>query len=612
MKKFVILCFILLIGAAAYLIIPALSKSKKKAAEDKPSGSFLLPKVLILTTGGYEGNGELSEGVVVAIQSFNKRGAFVRLDNRDVLLKPDVLSQYSIMLIPTSIGYHDGDKKYSLTFLSDLEMENISTWVRNGGTLIAEENTGRNNTDGSDRANLNDELNSNNWKLSDVFGINMMEIDLNGFSIEEKDINIWNGRIREPLTENEWALIPSKTTSDKLKVLAEWVNAERRIPAIIQNEYGKGKAYLLTSTYLLHPSNDGGFSGIEQIDNFYKYILKGFPGSKTDRYSVNPWPEGKSSAFCISFGCSGEKESYELLTSFLKKENLAATFFADSALSEDEENILKENKLLSIQSGLYSQMDLSTAGYSDITREFILEEQHLSRVFQGVRFPFNSTNFYGLVYANDNGYIFDSSIGVDHLTSYSGSVFPYNIPVALNAYYKALNLIEMCPVKNDDTYYFRKADIKDEYTEDIQREDAGLFEKYLLDFYNYVIERNHGLMIYSGKPSHTGFSEITLQPLKKLIDTLRSKNCWMSSLENVAAFRNKLKDLSIEASESGDDVRLKITLPDSISVKTFSLKFEVKPENISASEKFDLNEASGNYYLVTDIKNGDEIRFTLK
>ena len=605
MRKFIILAAVLLLGALAYAIIPELKRPEKKNTEKQESE--ILPKVLYLTTGLSEGNGEVSEGVVLAIQSFSKKGAFVWLDTREVLLQPEILSDYSVMILPTSMGYHDGDRKYSLTFLSDYEMENIVNWVKNGGTLITEENIGRNFPDGSDRADKNGELNPQTWKLSEMFGIKMKEQDLNGFSIEEKDANIWNGRIKQPNTEDEWVLIPTEVLSDKVKILAEWVSGNDKYPAILSNDFGKGKAILFTSTYILHPSNDGGVSGVEQIESFYNNVLNNFSAESKIKPELNPWPDGRTSAFCISFNTEGETVNYNSILNLLKTENLPATFFIDSSLSEEQLKILESVKNVRLQSQLYSKKDYSESGYSDITKEIIMNEQKFGKKFTGIRFPFYSTNYWGLLFANENGYIYDSSIGVDHLTSYTGSVIPYNIPVSHDSYYKTLNMLEICPVKNDDIIYFQKSEKREEYTDDIQRNDAQLFEKYLQDFYEYAVVKNNGLMVYEGSPQYTGFSEITMQPLKKLIDNLKTKNCWMTTLEEVAAFRNKFKSLSVNISESGNEIKLKINLPEQINIQGLSFKLRSRPNNISANNKYELKEISGIYYLITDVKNGDEI-----
>ena len=146
MKKILILIIsVSAVSILGYIFVPGLLKSGNKQPVLTSSGDVkVIPKVLFITSGVDEGRGKISEGVIVALQTFGRHGNFVRLDNRDVLMQPKVLSEYSIMIMPTSMGYNDGDRKYSLSYLSDYEMENISNWVKEGGTLIAEENIGRN------------------------------------------------------------------------------------------------------------------------------------------------------------------------------------------------------------------------------------------------------------------------------------------------------------------------------------------------------------------------------------------------------------------------------------------------------------------------------------
>lgn len=605
MKKYIIIISVFVFAVAAFFFIPKLSKSKKLVFR---SENFrMMPKVLFLTTGGASGNGELASGVDIALQSFNRRGAFVWLNTREILLQPDLLSNYSIMLIPTSIGYHDGDKKYSLTYLSDQEMQNIKDWVNAGGTLIAEENIGRNKIEEIDRVGEAKELNPDNWKLSDLFGIKMIERDLAGFSIEEKDVKIWNGRIKQPATENEWALVPGEIISDKVKVYGEWTNGEEKIPAIIRNDFGEGKAYLLTSTYLLHPSNDGGVSSIDQIERFYDFVLSGNLDQKKFYHEINPWPNGFTGAFCVTFNPGGDSLNYLTLLRFLEHEKIPATFFVDSSVSADRLQLLSESKHLSLESDLYSTEDFSSAGFSAITHQILLNEEVFKRKFRGLRFPFNNTNFWGLLFADERDYIYDSSIGVDHLTSYSGSVFPYNVPVAKNEYYKTLNILELCPVKNSDNFYYQKAESQQEYADEQQRSDAQLFEKYMLDFFNFVMQKNNGLMIYSGSPKYSAFSEITLQPLKKITDTAKAKNCWVTELKQVTDFRNLLKVLSVHSSEDDHGVMLKINLPDHVSVKGLTFKFKDKPSRVKSSGSNSIKEYLGSFYVVADVENGDVI-----
>lgn len=613
MKKIIVISSLILLGIILYTLIPALTKSDKTKLTGTDSPFF--PKVLFITSGGPEGNGEISEGISIAIQCFNKNGNFVWLNTREILMQPQLMSNYNIMIIPTSIGYHDADRKYSLTYLSDKEMQNISDWVKNGGTLIAEENIGRNTMEGEDRVNISGELNPQTWKLSETFGVKMRERDLNGFSIEETDVKIWNGKVKEQLSENEWALIPTEIISDKLKVLAEWTNGAEKIPSVIENNFGKGKAFLLTSTYLLHPSNDGGLSGIEQIENFYNYALWKFGAADKPLVELNPWLNGFSNAFCVTFNSLGNLDQFRRITSFLNEEKISATFFIDSSLTTDEQNLLEENKNIFLESNFYNKTDLSEADYSAVSGEILMNEENFGKNFSGIRFPFRSTNYWGLLFADDRGYIFDSSIGVDHLISYAGSVFPYNIPVARDSYYKTLNLLEICPMQNDDINYFIKSEEDENYDDQMQRNDALLFEKYLIDFFDHAVQKNNGLMVYAGNPEFTGYSDITTQPLKKIIDLLKSKNCWFTTVEEIARYRNQLKDLKVAYSWSGDgnkNVNLKISLPDQTSITGLSFKTDTKPEYIDTKCNYNLKEVNGINYLIVDVKNGDEISLSFK
>lgn len=611
MKRILIIFSVIAAGILGYIFIPGLLKSGNKLPVLTSSGDVkIIPRVLFITSGVDEGRGKISEGVIVALQTFGKHGNFVRLDNRDVLMKPKVLSGYSVMIMPTSMGYNDGDRKYSLSYLSDYEMENIIKWVKDGGTLIAEENIGRNTTDETDRVNDKNDLNRDNWKLAEVFGINMKEIDLHGFSIEEKDGKIWNGTVRERTDADEWALVPSEVISDKVKVIAEWIRGDEKYPAIFSNDFGKGKAYFFSSTYLLHPSNAGGISSIEQIEKFYEYVLNSANSFRNIEYEINPWPFAKTSAFCISMNAGGTAEQFKTLTDFLNNEKLKATVFIDSSLNSDRRKFLEENKVLTLQSGLFSDIDLSETEYSGIVREILMNEQLYGRKFSGLRFPKGKTNFWGLIYADENGYNYESTIVADHLTGFEGCVFPYNISVSQNSFYKSLNILEICPAAKTDQDFFGTSETVKEYFEEDQKKDAQLFSGYLNDFFKFDVQKNNGLMVYSGSPQYTCYSEITMQPLRKLTDSLKAGNCWMTSLDEVSAFRNKLRDLSVEVKDSDNETVLKIVLPADTEIEGLTFKLKTKPSGVKASSDTDLKEIKGVYYVTGNFRNGDTVSLT--
>jgi hypothetical protein len=128
-----------------------------------------------------------------------------------------------------------------------------------------------------------------------------------------------------------------------VKVLAEWRKGEEVYPAIIENSFGKGKAFLLTSTYMLHPANDGGVSSIEQIEKFYEKALKALPGQTDSDIALSPWPYGHSSAACITFNSSDDPAKYRMILEFIKNEDLSAAFVIDSAVSSESIELLNDS-----------------------------------------------------------------------------------------------------------------------------------------------------------------------------------------------------------------------------------------------------------------------------
>ncbi len=594
--------------AIAYAALPLFDKKTENIkVHQKVDKASMLPRVLFLTTGTTEGNGEIAEGVSIAIQKLTKSGAFVWLGTREYLLQPERMSEFNVIIAPTSFDYHDGDRKYSLTFLSDSEMRNLANWVKEGGVLISEENIGRNTTDDVDRLSRGGELNSSNWPLSEVFGLKMREIDLVGFTLEDKNSGIWNGMIKNTLAEDEWAIVPTELISEKIKVLAEWKRGNEIYPAVLENNFGLGKAFLLTSTYMLHPSNDGGVSSVEQIERFYQYALSSLPGQSGMRYQINPWPDAHSSAGCITFNSTEDIAKYRMILDFLNIEDVSAGFVIDSVSTPEIISILNENKYAELISGLSSKNDFTGSTFSENSRAFIEIEQSTGLNFKGVRFPYRSSNFWGLMYASGNGYVYDASIGIDHLSGYAGSVFPYNIVLARDSFYKATDMLELCQIIANDFDYFQLPDSVNDYTELMQREDAALFSKYLLDFYEYVSKRNDGLIVFTGNPDYTAFSELTMKPLKDLIDELRKNNSWLATPLSIVEYRNKLKTLKISSKGADKIVTLNVECPDGIVIEGLSIKLDSRPVDVSTSGKSEIKEVGGKYFLITDVKNSDEM-----
>ncbi|MBX7043390.1 MAG: hypothetical protein K1X85_10865 [Ignavibacteria bacterium] len=452
------------------------------------------------------------------------------------------------------------------------------------------------------------ELNEKNWPLAEMFGVKMKEVDLSGFTMADRSSGIWSGTIKDTIKDSEWALIPTETTSQNLKVLAEWKRGEEVFPAVIENQYGSGKAFLLTSTYMLHPSNDGGVSGVEQIEKLYDRVISSLPGQTEPQYSLSPWPDGYTSAGVISFNSSDDKQKYELISAFLKQENIPATFVIDSSVTEDIVSLLTDIQGSELISGLGSRKDFTVSSLAENTRAFIDIEQQTGLKFRGVRFPFRSANFAGLTYASQNGYQYDASVGIDHLAGYAGCVFPYNIPLAKDSFYKSTDMLELCQAMGDDFDYFQIPDSSSDYSQEMQRENAALYSKYLKDFFQFVSRRNNGLMVYSGNPDFIAYSELTMLALKGLLDEMKGSNVWITTASQVVEYRNKLKDLFIHSAQGSGTVELKFTCRDGEGISGLTIEMQKKPAEVDSVQEYELKEYGGKSYLILHVKNGDEVK----
>jgi peptidoglycan/xylan/chitin deacetylase (PgdA/CDA1 family) len=602
-KKYIIniLFFTVILSALLYT---GCSKNILKNYERE----YRIPNAVFITSGDGRLPGSIPQGAVLAIQYLKKQGVNVMLDNRDLLLKPNDLAKYDIMIILTALNYHDTDRKYSLTYISDIGLQNIKDWIQAGGYLIAGDNIGRNTYEGRDRTTTgNGMLDSVSWLLAPCFGVNLIERNISGYELTGINSELWNETIRPASTEEDWGLTINAVNSEKVKVLAELRNGNDKIPAMTENEYGKGKALLLPTSYLLHPANDGGLSSVEKIEKFYNYIVRSYFKERKFDIQLNPWPYGYSSAFCMTFNASGTKEQYERIMSLLKEQKIPATFFIDTTISRDIYEMINDNKDINIESNSYAKIDFTGLDYQETKRQLLMNQNYWKRQFRGIRFPFTRPNNWGYFIASSLGYIFDSSIGVEYLTSFKGSVFPYNIPATGEGVFQALEMIELSPVQNDD-YYFYQNSLSGNYSTDMQQKDAQLYGEYLISFYKYAVEQNNGMMVYMGHPLYSGYSEATLSPLRMLISKLKEDNCLITTLEDIADHTQKINKLSISVKESGNSSELTIHLPDHVKIEGLTFRLKNKPSEINGElQNQKSKELNGVYYISFDAENGNVI-----
>jgi hypothetical protein len=601
-KTILIVVVIGIVLLGVYYFIP--SGTSQHTQNEK---SYMLPKVLILTTGASEGNGILAQGVVIALQTFNRQGAYVKLDSRNILLDTTQLSQFNIMILPTSMDYHDADRKYSLTFLSDEEMINIKNWVKKGGLLIAGDNTGRNTLENIDRINLLQKLTPDNWVLGECFGVSLKEKNIQGYHVEGSIDNVLKGTFIPEKELEEWVLVPDSICSQSLKSLAYWVDGKNKTPALLENQYGKGLAFLLPSFYLLHPANDGGYWSAEKIQHFYEYALKEFYLERNNKVQLNPWPSAHDYAFCVTLNGAGTEQQYERMLSFLDKEKINPTIFVNGGIETGMQKRLAD-KSIQLQSNGFKRVSYNAPDYPSMMRDILLNQNHWKRDFKGFRFPFTRTSFWGMMSLNDAGYHFDSSIGVDNLNTYYGSVFPYNIPVAHDMYYKTLNLLEISPTLNDD-YHFYKNLVEIPGENDLQLNDALLFEKYLNNYWEYGVKPYNGMMVFIGHPLYTGYSDTTMLPLQNLVKKIKSENTWITTTEEISNYWTQLGKFQFTVSEENNNsVTIRIKGSNEATLNGLTLKLNAKPVSIKTSKgSYQLVEKHEQVYLVVDAFAGQEI-----
>ena len=566
--------------------------------------SYHLPKVLFLTTGDGEGRGTVSDGVVLALQSFNKDGIFVRLENKSALLQPQILKQYQIIIAPTIRSYHDLPKPEALTFLTDAEMRNLSEWVKNGGTLVAGENIGRNTSDGKDRLIEKGILDKTNWILSECFGVEMKEINTEKFNLQADEKGIWN-EIDKPFLKTPWRLAPVNI-SETAKVYMTQTDGNFSYPALVVNKYGKGNAVLLPTFRLLHPQNDGGLSTENQISRFYHWIVDLSIGKRKYPIFVSPWKDARTSAYCQTFDDGGTPEQYKRIINFINDNKLPTVFFVTPHIRKDVQLWLEKEKLISLQGHSFNHPDFRKLNYGQTLNEFLLNRNYWRKNFTGFRFPYVSNSFWGMYVLNKLGFKYETSIAANHFEFIRGSVVPYNIPIFKDDFFTSLDLLEISQIYHSDWYFYQKVlDKEINYNEALQRKDAVRFKEYLFRYFNEVVKPNNGVMVFLGHPMYSGISETTLQPLQEFIDYLKTQNVWIASLNSIAIRWDKLKNLEISVNEQNNSVTLNIK-SDSL-IDGLTLKLPQEPKEIISKIPYTIVKRNKNYYLVFDAKGNNKI-----
>lgn len=575
-----------------------------------------LPRVLFITSGISHDDGKLAQGVVVAVQSFNKKGAIVRLEPRDILYNFRELIKYNIVILSTFPGYHDADRKYSLSYMSDEELHNLASFVKQGGVLISGDNVGRNFLDGTDRIIEYQQLNPNNWELSKCYGLSLFEKNMTAYQNEGEIVNYcsWNINVGSLIEEDAelWTLVPDSVFSENLKVLGYWKNGNDSIPAITENKFEKGIAYLMSSSSFLHPVNDGGYWSVDQIEKFYSYVLDEYNELNDINLTLNPWPNGYNYAFCVTLNSAGKIAQYKNIFQALKKENIEPTIFVNGLVNDSIKAYLKSTNY-HLESSGYAYKDHTGLKYPQSLNDVLQNENKWDIDFHGFRFPFTKPGYWGLLTLDEYNYAFESSIGANNIDFIHGSVFPYNLVITNNGFYKSTDILEIAPTYHDDYYFLKMITEDGEIKPEQLRKNVLIYTKYLENIWDRAIKPFNGSMVFLGHPQYVGYSDTTLKSLENIIKKIKKDNTWITTINDLAKFRKSLSLLQFYVDYKHEKQFINIIAPDKIYVKNVCLNFNGELKNVTV-EKGEINiiENEESFQLIFDAFNGQTLTVQYK
>ncbi|MDP8207633.1 MAG: hypothetical protein P9L92_13285 [Candidatus Electryonea clarkiae] len=522
-----------------------------------------MPKAAILATSDGDGLGTFSDGVVLAYEALNRAGITTCICDRTILSNKSRLDQYNILIASTLFGYHDADQRFSLTFIDDDQLDLLSNWIHEGGVLVAGENFGRNTRSGHDRLVDTPELNSEYWILGNAVGVPLIEKNLDGYSLhmnsEATNPKIWKEKEKYSFDKPEWILVPAvDVNTTGVRVLGEWREIDKKIPAVWENSYGSGRMLYFTTFRLLHPSLDGGLSTPDEIENFYKYLADISSGTAKEslnpRISVSPWFENHPAALAVTLNCTGEEENLERTIRSLLEDAPSITIFSNQP--EILSQRLPEDLLNNIE---IASLSKSNEKLDRIDTQLAKETIHWlpagDTSIKGFRFPRLSRSHQILQYINQSGYTYDSSLPVNHQDYYGGSIYPVNLMLSEQDGSWSLNLMELGPIYRDDWSFY--GDVSG-----YKIQEAAMYRKFLLDSWNEIFLPQGGLMVQIGDPEFEGESEVTLEPVKTLIEKAVSDNAWITDLSTVANFWKMKENANVSIWQTDNKVQILVSAGD--------------------------------------------------
>lgn len=565
--------------------------------------TFAVPRVAFLTTS-VDGQGTLPMGAHLVLEEFSRHGGFVTFHDASILYDPQKLGEYQILFVPPLYGYHDQDRLLSLSYLDTLAMRNIVGWVRNGGILVTSGNVGRNTLDGTDRYLSGEILDRTEWPLGRVFGFDMVERNLNGFSLRKNPQTPY--RLLEDFPEvvhsldvEDWYLVPVNEESDVVH-LADWVKGDTTWGGILLRRAGQGIAIYLSSYLLLHPSFDGGWSDIPAITRFFHELFLLALGNPRYAVGINPWPAGAKATLCVTLDDGGTPEEYDRTVQNLLNVVPELTFFVTGKIQPEILAKLRKNPKIELGNHSYDHPFFRDLLYADALRE-ILKAREVIGPTLGFRFPYVNYTAEGIFALATSGFEYVSTIKVDHLNTFHGALFPYNLVVApKKGLVVTTDLLEISPVQEDWAFY--KRIYQGDYPVEDQQKDQEAFASYLRTMWEIIYDAG-GCMVTLGHPMYQGHSDAFLQPvLDFLKDVVRQEDVWVTRLEKVNRWWRTLRAIRVTFEEKGKSMTFSLYNPWDTPVQGYTLWVDVPQDQ--PLPRVSYQKAKG--YLTERIESGQK------
>ena len=607
-KKYFIL--IILIVAGLFVAGCGQNKTSKTAI---PQDAKPLPKALFVTTGV---NFKLEDpalppAIVLAVQELSKNGIPVKLADRNILYHKDKLMHYQMLILLTAKDIHDADREFSLSYMTDKELENIKDFVQKGGFLISGDNVGRNTYEGDDRILKSGVLNPENYALSEVYGMILNEVNIKNYAVSGLKKPFENDK-KAGYDDDVWIATGEKAISDKLDTLAIWHNGSKTYPAVTRNQYGKGVSYLIGLSDWLVPANDGGENSIAQIEKFYDFVAQDYYKQKALPVQRNLWPNAHQGAFAVSFNIADTLPPYKFVIKKLKGQQIEPTFFVSGTVKKEIRDFLKKQKV-DLASNGYLYADYTSMDFADATQDILQNEAVWQEKFTGFRFPFTTPGYKGMLALHQNGYTYDSSISANHLDFILGSIVPYNLVLAGQDYYQTTDIFEVAPTYHDDYFFIGKLKTGDYKTPVQLRNDVLRYGQYLQDYWRYAVKPNKGLMLVLAHPDLTGHNEQTFSALQKIIDTVKTQNVWLTSLPSVVRYFKDNERLSVLVKNDNNQAVIYVKAEPDVRIKNYAVRLDFKPEKAVASTgTAEIKQIDDVYYVVFDAVGGQVVEIVLE